>query len=131
MIRLKRAYETPGDDDGQRLLVERLWPRGVSREAASLSGWLKDLAPSPELRRWFNHDPQRWEEFQQRYAAELQAADRQALLRQLAETAQHETVTLIYAARDTQRNSAVVLKQLLEQQYPALAEGSDDSMCNG
>jgi uncharacterized protein YeaO (DUF488 family) len=117
MIRVKRVYDTPSEDDGERFLVERLWPRGLTREAAALSGWLKDLAPTPALRRWFGHDVERWNEFQQRYAAELQAADKQTLLRQLAAAAQQETVTLVFAARDTQHNSAVVLKQILEQQY--------------
>jgi uncharacterized protein YeaO (DUF488 family) len=117
MIRVKRVYDTPSEDDSERLLVERLWPRGLTREAAALSGWLKDLAPSPALRRWFGHDRERWDEFQQRYATELQAADKQTLLRQLAAAAQHKTITLVFAARDTQRNSAVVLKQILEQQY--------------
>jgi uncharacterized protein YeaO (DUF488 family) len=116
MIRVKRVYDTPSEDDGERFLVERLWPRGITREAAALTGWLKDLAPSPALRRWFGHDPERWSEFQARYAAELQAADRQALLRQLAATAQQATITLVYAAKDTRHNSAVVLKQILEQE---------------
>jgi uncharacterized protein YeaO (DUF488 family) len=117
MIRVKRVYDTPSEDDGERFLVERLWPRGLTREAAALSGWLKDLAPSPALRRWFGHDPERWGEFQQRYAAELQVADKQPLLHQLAAAAEHKTVTLVFAARDTQHNSALVLKQILEQQF--------------
>src|SRR5262245_19478328 len=99
MIRVKRVYDTPSEDDGERYLVERLWPRGLTREAAALTGWLKDLAPSPALRRWFGHDVERWYEFQQRYAAELQAADKQPLLRRLAALAQQETVTLVFAAR--------------------------------
>lgn len=116
MIRVKRVYDTPSEDDGERFVVERLWPRGLTREAAALSGCLKNRAPSPALRRWFGHDVERWDEFQQRYAAELQAADKQILLRQLP-AAQQKTVTLVFAAKDTQHNSAVVLKQILEQQY--------------
>jgi uncharacterized protein YeaO (DUF488 family) len=122
MIKLKRVYDTPSDDDGERFLVERLWPRGLKREAAHLNGWLKDLAPSPALRRWFGHDPERWSEFQQRYALELQAADRQVLLRQLAAAARQTTVTLVFAARDTEHNSAVALKQVLEQHFLGSAE---------
>jgi uncharacterized protein YeaO (DUF488 family) len=124
MIKLKRVYDTRSDDDGQRFLVERLWPRGVKREAAYLDGWLKELAPSPALRRWFGHDPERWSEFQQRYTAELQAADKQTLLHHLAARSQQGTVTLVFAAKDTQRNSAVVLKQVLEQAYLGAPEGS-------
>jgi len=115
MIRVKRVYDPLSDDDGQRFLVERLWPRGVKRADAALSGWLKDLAPGAELRRWFDHDPARWEEFQQRYAAELQTENKQARLRELAATARHETVTLIYSARDTQHNNALTLQHILEQ----------------
>ena len=117
MIKVKRVYDTPSEDDGERFLVERLWPRGLTREAAAVSGWLKELAPSPALRRWFGHDVERWDEFQQRYAAELQAPDKQTLLRQFAAAAHHETETLVFAARDIQHNSAVVLKHILEQQY--------------
>jgi uncharacterized protein YeaO (DUF488 family) len=113
MIKLKRMYNTPSADDGQRFLVERLWPRGVKRGVAHLSGWLKELARSSALRRWFGHDMEHWGEFQQRYTAELQEADKLTLLRHLAATARHGTVTLVFAAKDTQRNSAVVLKQVL------------------
>jgi uncharacterized protein YeaO (DUF488 family) len=84
MMRVKRVYDAPGDDDGQRFLVERLWPRGLTKDAAHLDGWLKDLAPSPDLRRWFSRDVERWDDFQQRYAAELQVATKQTLLHQLA-----------------------------------------------
>jgi uncharacterized protein YeaO (DUF488 family) len=95
--------------------VERLWPRGVSRQAAHLTGWLKDLAPSAALRRWYGHDPDRWGEFQQRYSAELRAPDKQVRLRELAARAVHTRVTLVFAARDPERNSARVLaQQLLE-----------------
>lgn len=115
MIKLKRVYDPPSDEDGERFLVERLWPRGLPREAAQLTDWLRDLAPSPALRQWFGHDPQRWEEFRHRYEAELQSAEKQALLRQLAGKARQGTITLVFAARDTEHNSAVVLKGLIER----------------
>jgi uncharacterized protein YeaO (DUF488 family) len=112
MIQLKRAYDKPSRQDGLRILVERLWPRGVSKQQAAVDLWLKDLAPSTELRKWFNHDPAKWDEFRKRYRAELkQKGDLLALLR-------HRTtegpVTFVYAAHDEQHNSAVVLKEYLE-----------------
>jgi uncharacterized protein YeaO (DUF488 family) len=112
MIKLKRAYERPSPADGFRVLVERLWPRGVSKEQARLDLWLKDVAPSTELRQWFGHDPARWKEFQQRYRAELRdKKDGLALLRQKD---QEGTVTLVYGARDEEHNAAVALKRVLE-----------------
>jgi len=117
MIKVKRIYEPPSPDDGQRFLVERLWARGVRRRAARLAGWIKDLGPSPELRKWFGHDPTRWPEFRRRYRAELRAAEKQPLLRQLAATADRGNVTLVYAARDTAHNGAVALKQVLDTTY--------------
>ncbi|MDQ7849705.1 MAG: DUF488 family protein [Armatimonadota bacterium] len=117
MLRVKRIYELPSPGDGQRFLVERLWARGVSRQEARLAGWLKDLAPSPELRTWFGHDPARWEEFRRRYRAELQAPEKQALLHRLAAAARAGPVTLVYAARDREHNSAVVLREVLEERY--------------
>lgn len=112
MIKLKRAYEEPSPDDGFRVLVERLWPRGLSKEEAHLELWLKDVAPSTELRKWFGHDPAKWKEFQQRYRAELK--DRKDALKLLKEKDRAGTVTLVYAARDEERNSALVLKTVLE-----------------
>ena len=110
-IRLKRAYDTPHPSDGVRILVERLWPRGVSREAAALDHWLKDIAPSPGLRKWYGHEPDKWPEFQQRYRAELDAnAEAVAELRRLCATGD---VTFVYAARDELRNSATVLRAYL------------------
>lgn len=117
MMKIKRIYDLPSGDDGERFLVERLWPRGLAREAAHLTDWLKDLAPSPELRQWFGHDPQRWGEFQRRYEDELGVPEKQAWLRQLADKARQGTVTLVFAARDTEHNSAIVLKNLIERQY--------------
>jgi uncharacterized protein YeaO (DUF488 family) len=113
MIRLKRAYEAASEDDGLRILVERLWPRGVSKRKAHIDLWLKHLAPSTELRRWYAHDPARWPEFRTRYRAELKdRADVLALLKYLTE---ERTVTFVYAAGDEQRNSAVALKELTER----------------
>lgn len=111
MIRIKRAYEEAEESDGRRVLVDRLWPRGVSKEELKLDAWHKDIAPSPELRKWFGHDPTRWEEFQKRYRAELQTHSEE--LRELKHGANH--LTLIYAAKDPLHNNAVVLKQILEE----------------
>ncbi len=117
MIRLKRIYEPVEADDGPRFLVERLWPRGVKREDAHLSDWLKDLAPSPALRQWFGHDPARWDEFRARYAAELDDSRHAETLQRLADLARQETVTFVYAARDTEHNSARLLKDFIEHRY--------------
>ncbi len=113
MIRLKRAYEAPASTDGQRVLVERLWPRGLTRAKAAVDLWLKDVAPSPELRQWFAHDPAKWPEFQQRYRKELEG--RKEPLDLLRRMAREGTLTLVYAARDQEHNSAVVLKAFLER----------------
>ncbi|MGB3273513.1 MAG: DUF488 domain-containing protein [Xanthobacteraceae bacterium] len=111
-IRIKRAYEAPAAGDGVRVLVDRLWPRGVKREAASIDHWLKELAPSADLRKWFGHDPERWAEFQTRYRAELKAnPEAVAELRALAKSA--KTLTLVFAAKDEAHNNAVVLRDLL------------------
>ena len=113
MIKLKRAYETASADDGLRILVERLWPRGVSKEKAKIDLWLKDLAPSTGLRKWYGHDPARWPQFRKRYLGELQVLDDvMALLKYVT---QEKTVTFVFAASDEERNSAVVLKELLER----------------
>lgn len=118
-LKIKRIYEKPSETDGERFLVDRLWPRGISQEAARLTAWLKDLAPSAALRQWFGHDPERWPEFQERYRAELQDADKTELLQKLADKARHGTVTLVYGARDEAHNNAVVLQGLLEQYLKA------------
>jgi uncharacterized protein YeaO (DUF488 family) len=112
MIRLKRAYEAVSPDDGLRILVERLWPRGVSRQKAQIDLWLKDLAPSTELRKWYGHDPERWSEFQKRYQAELK--DRGDFLVLLKYVIKERTVTFVFAASDAEHNSAVALKEFLE-----------------
>jgi uncharacterized protein YeaO (DUF488 family) len=113
-IQLKRAYDPPEETDGERLLVDRLWPRGLPKDAAQLRAWLKDLAPSDELRRWFAHDPSRWLEFQERYQAELRAPEQETLIRELAQKARQGRVTLVYAAHDISHNNAVVLKAVIE-----------------
>jgi uncharacterized protein YeaO (DUF488 family) len=112
MIRLKRAYEDPAQSDGLRILVERLWPRGVTKEKAALDLWLKDVAPSPELRKWFGHDPRRWKQFEQRYWKELKGRNEAVDL--LRNESRKGTVTLVYAAKDEQHNGAVALKQFIE-----------------
>lgn len=113
MIRIKRAYDSASAEDGYRVLVDRLWPRGVSKEDAGLDAWVKEVAPSDDLREWFDHDPERWEEFAERYRRELQ--EKEGLLQDLRVRASQGTVTLVFAARDTERNNAVVLKEYLEE----------------
>ncbi len=111
MIKIKRIYEAPSKEDGFRILVERLWPRGITKERASINLWLKDIAPSTELRRWFGHDPKKWDQFCKRYLVELkQKKDSIELLKQKIKEG---TVTFVYAARDEKHNSAVALKALL------------------
>ncbi|HEU5481747.1 MAG TPA: DUF488 family protein [Sphingomicrobium sp.] len=110
-IRLKRAYDPAAAKDCVRILVDRLWPRGVSKEAAKLDDWIKDIAPSAELRRWFDHDPKRWDEFRRRYRAEL--ATRGEALSQLRRQARKGPITLVYSARDQLHNDAVVLRNVL------------------
>lgn len=110
-IALKRAYEQPTSADGYRVLVDRLWPRGISKGEARIDQWLKDAAPSNELRQWFHKDRSRWGAFRKRYLAEL--AEHREQLRQLAQRARRSTVTLVFSATDAQRNNAVVMKQYL------------------
>jgi len=110
-VRLKRAYDPPETADGYRVLVDRLWPRGVKREQARLDEWARELAPSAELRRWFGHDPERFDEFRRRYRGELAAHEEK--LADLRRRARDGTVTLVYGARDTEHNDAVVLAELL------------------
>jgi uncharacterized protein YeaO (DUF488 family) len=114
MVKVKRVYEQPSPADGQRILVDRLWPRGINKTTASLSAWLKDLAPSDELRRWFSHDPQRWPEFHRRYRKELEEPAKAELLKDLLDRARQGTVTLVFAAKDEERNNAVVMKIFLD-----------------
>lgn len=111
-IRLRRAWDPPEPDDGYRVLVDRLWPRGLRKESLALDRGLKEVAPSTSLRRWFGHDPARWEEFRRRYRAELEDGDGEALAF-LREKAAEGTLTLVFAARDREHNQAVVLRSLL------------------
>ena len=113
MIKRKRAYEKHSKADGERILVERLWPRGVTKLQARIDLWLKDVAPSTELRRWFGHDPKKWDEFRQRYQKELKQKDESINL--LKRKAKAGTITLIYAARDEDHNGALVLQQFLQR----------------
>lgn len=122
-VKVKRIYEPPAPEDGARYLVDRLWPRGVSREAAALTGWLRELAPSEELRRWFGHGPSRWPQFQEQYRRELQAPEAQRLLQDLARQAQSGPITLVFAAHDPERNNARVLQAVLEELLAAFREG--------
>ncbi|HXD36649.1 MAG TPA: DUF488 domain-containing protein [Rhodanobacter sp.] len=112
-IAIKRVYEAPAGGDGYRVLIDRLWPRGLKKEAVAMDVWAKELAPSTELRQWFGHDPARWDEFRQRYAAEL--ADSADVWQALARRSAKEPVTLLYGARDEEHNDAVALKALMEQ----------------
>jgi uncharacterized protein YeaO (DUF488 family) len=114
MLKLKRAYEPASREDGTRFLVERLWPRGVKKTELRLDAWLKDIAPSPELRKWYGHDVGKWAEFQKRYRNELK--QHREALNPILQAASRGTVTLIYAAHDTEHNSAVVLRDYLEKQ---------------
>ena len=111
-IRLRRAYDPPVPEDGHRVLVDRIWPRGITKEAARIDAWLREVAPSGELRRWFGHDPARWPEFRRRYRGELEA-NPEALAPLLA-AARQDTLTLVYGARDERHNQAVVLREVLE-----------------
>jgi uncharacterized protein YeaO (DUF488 family) len=113
MIKLKRAYEKPARADGERILVERLWPRGLTRQRAKIDLWLKDVAPSAELRRWFGHDPDKWDEFRRRYQKELK--DNNDLTKLLKRKAKAGTISLIYAARDEEHNGALVLQGFLQK----------------
>lgn len=110
-VRLKRAYEPRAASDGTRILIDRLWPRGISKQDAALDDWLKDLAPSAELRKWFGHDPERWPEFRRRYAAELRRQP--DALERLRKLAREGPLTLVFGARDEAHNDAVVLREVL------------------
>ena len=123
-VRLKRAYEPPARADGYRVLIDRLWPRGVARANARLDEWAKELAPSTELRRWFGHDPARFAEFRQRYVEELSAQEDK--LRELRGRARETTLTLVYGARDTEHNDAVVLAELLSGETRPIGAAKKD-----
>ncbi len=111
MIKLKRVYEHPVPDDGFRILVDRLWPRGLTKQRAAVDLWLKDVAPSTELRKWFAHDPAKWKQFQIRYREELQ--EKKDSLQLLKQKSKRQTVTLLYGARDKKHNEALILQEVL------------------
>jgi len=116
MFKVKRAYPAAEPSDGYRVLVDRLWPRGVSKQRAKIDLWMKDVAPSDQLRKWFGHDPERWGEFQQCYRRELR--DKTELLAELKKLERkHRTVTLVYSARDEDQNQAVVLRAVLSRKH--------------
>jgi len=114
MIKIKRVYEPPTKEDGFRILVDRLWPRGLTKEKARTNLWLKEIAPSNELRKWYSHDPQKWEEFKRRYEGELK--DKQELLQKIKQAEKEKgVVTLLYSAKEEERNNAVALSILLKK----------------
>ena len=115
MIRIKRVYREPRSRDGTRILVDRIWPRGITKERASLAEWRKDLAPSSSLRKWFGHDPNKWEAFKKRYRKELSYAEPKKALNELARLSRQKTLTLVYSAADEEHNQAVVVKEILEE----------------
>lgn len=114
MLKVKRIYDPPAAEDGYRILVDGLWPRGVSKERARLDEWRRDLAPSPALRVWFrNHDPGRWDEYRRRYRTELEAAGKMEYLREIGQRARRENVTLLYATRDREHNNPIALREMI------------------
>lgn len=115
MIRIKRVYSEPGARDGVRILVDRVWPRGISKERVKIVEWLKDVAPSTSLRKWFGHDRAKWLEFRKRYRAELKQPGQLETLKRLARLSGERTVTFVYGAADEEHNQAVVLKEFLEE----------------
>ncbi|GIW11066.1 MAG: DUF488 family protein [Chloroflexi bacterium] len=116
-VEIRRLYDDTGQDPAYRVLVDRLWPRGVRRDSLRLDAWLKELAPSDALRQWYGHDPSRWEAFRARYRAELEQEPARSLLEGLARRAARETVLLLYSARDRDHNQAVVLKELIDERF--------------
>ncbi len=113
-VKIKRVYEPAANTDGYRILIDRLWPRGLSKERARVDKWLKEVAPSTELRKWFNHEPEKWEAFREKYYAELSGSPTFTELQE--DIHRHKTVTLLYGARDEQHNDAVALEQFLKEQ---------------
>jgi len=123
-VQVKRAYEEPAAGDGYRVLVDRLWPRGVRKEALAIDAWMKEIAPSDELRRWFGHDPERWEEFAARYGEELRRPPAAALVDEISARAGRGPVTLVYGAKDEQHNQAIVLRDVIAKRARAAAPSS-------
>ena len=112
-VHIKRAYEPPAKKDGTRILVDRLWPRGLSKEKAGIDIWLKEIGPSTELRKWFGHDPEKWTEFRTKYRAQLK--DKKEMIEEIKKASRRGPVTLIYAAREEEHNHAVVLQEYLKR----------------
>jgi len=112
-LKIKRAYDPAADDDGVRMLVDRLWPRGMSKDEARVDVWLKDIAPSDELRKWFSHDPAKWAEFRKRYERELE--QKKEFVQQIIDMLAEGRVTLLYSAKDDERNNAVVLREFIAE----------------
>jgi uncharacterized protein YeaO (DUF488 family) len=125
MIRMKRVYSEPNKQDGVRILVDRVWPRGFSKERARIDEWRKELAPSTALRKWFAHDPAKWAGFQTRYRKELAESGGIERLKELANRARHEAITLIYSAADEQHNQALVLKEVVEELASGRRKGDE------
>lgn len=125
-VRTKRAYEPPEPEDGARVLVDRYWPRGVSKEEAELDAWAKGVAPSDELREWFDHDPERWDAFRRRYHEELDDREDDALDDLLELHREEGTLTLVYGARDTEHNNAVALRAYLRERRGSHGETHDE-----
>ena len=113
MIQIKRVYDPPGPEDGKRILVDRLWPRGIKIEKLKMDEWLKEIAPSDKLRKWFSHDPKKYEEFKKRYAGELE--EKSEILKRIKNEAKKGKVTILFSAKDAEHNNATVLKNLLDQ----------------
>jgi uncharacterized protein YeaO (DUF488 family) len=127
-IKIKRAYEAPSAQDGARVLVDRLWPRGLRKSAAGIDRWEKEVAPSPALRQWFGHDPARWDEFSRRYRAELKLKERAEPIQELRAMAREHPLTLVYAAHDEQHNHAIVLREVLLRRAGAAVRGAARQM---
>jgi uncharacterized protein YeaO (DUF488 family) len=115
VLKIKRAYEAKTSGDGKRIYVDRLWPRGLSKDDAGFDEWLKEVSPSDELRKWFGHEPDKFAEFKRKYAKELSAPDKQPVLRRIGNLADQGDITLIYSARDTEHNNAVVLAEVVRR----------------
>ncbi|WP_050727482.1 DUF488 domain-containing protein [Vulgatibacter incomptus] len=118
-LRIKRAYEDPSPSDGYRVLVDRVWPRGKTKESVAIDVWMRDVAPSTELRKWFGHDPNRWADFRTRYLEELRHEPARALVAELADRASRGTLTLVYGAKDEEHNQAVVIAEAIHRHMAA------------
>ena len=113
MLKIKRVYDPISADDGKRILVDRLWPRGIKKEKAHIDEWMKEISPSNELRQWYSHDPAKWAEFKKRYKQEI--AGKEDLLKKIKAEARKQTVTLLFSSKELERNNAVALKEMLDQ----------------